>query len=50
MLEVYGLMVFVIIGLSSIWVKGIGDIHEKHPDYKGNGKGFDFDDKKEEEK
>lgn len=43
-------MAFVVIGLSSIWVKGIGDIQEKHPDYKGNGKGFDFDDKKEEEK
>ena len=44
MLEVYGLMSFVVIGLSSLWVKGITDIHENHPDYKGNGEEFNFDD------
>jgi hypothetical protein len=44
MLEVYGLMIFVVIGLSSLWVKGITNMHENHPDYKGNGEGFDFDD------
>ena len=49
MLEVYGLMAFVVIGLSSLWVRGITNIHEKHPDYKGNSEGFDFDDKNRED-
>jgi hypothetical protein len=47
MLEVYGLMAFVVIGLSALWVRGITNNHENHPDYKGNGEGFDFDDEKE---
>jgi hypothetical protein len=46
MLEVYGLMAFVVIGLSALWVRGISNTHENHPDYKGNGEGFDFDDEK----
>ena len=50
MIEVYGLMVFVVIGLSAIWVRGITNMHENHPDYKGKGEGFDFDDKKEDDK
>ena len=51
MLEVYGTMAFVVIGVSALWVKGITDMHEKHPDYKGDdlfGDGFNFDDKKED--
>ena len=45
-------MAFVVIILSVLWVKGITDMHEKHPDYKGDdlfGEGFNFDDKEEEE-
>ena len=51
MLEVYGLMAFVVIGVSALWVKGITDMHEKHPDYKGDELfgGFDFDDEEEKE-
>jgi hypothetical protein len=49
MTEVYGLIGFVVIGLSALWVRGIVNTHENHPEYKGNGEGFDFDDKKEEE-
>lgn len=52
MLEVYAIMFFVVLGLSALWVKGITDMHEKHPDYKGQdlfGDGFNFDDKKEED-
>ena len=53
MWEVYGVMAFVVIGLSALWVKGIADMHEKHPDYKGEdlfGDGFNFDDKEEDKK
>jgi hypothetical protein len=52
MWQVYGLMAFVVIGISALWVKGIDDMHEKHPDYKGEDlfeEGFNFDDKKEED-
>jgi hypothetical protein len=35
MLEVYAIMFFVVLGISALWVKGIADMHEKHPDYKG---------------
>ena len=48
MWKVYVIMVMVVIVLSILWVKGITDRHEEHPDYKGNQNGFDFDDKKEE--
>jgi hypothetical protein len=51
MWKVYGLMAFVVIILSVLWVKGITDMHEKHPDYKGDdlfGEGFNFDDKEED--
>ena len=37
-------MAFVVIGLSALWVRGITNNHENHPDYKGNDEGFDFDD------
>jgi len=46
-------MTIAVILLSIFWVKGITDMHEKHPDYKGQdlfGHGFNFDDKKEEKK
>ena len=52
MIEVYVIMFFVVLGISALWVKGITDMHEKHPDYKGEdlfGDGFNFDYKKEEE-
>jgi hypothetical protein len=52
MWQVYGLMAFVVIGISALWVKGIDDMHEKHPDYKGEDlfeEGFNFDDKKEDD-
>jgi len=51
MWKVYVLMTIVVIILSILWVKGITDMHEKHPDYKGEdlfGGGFNFDDKEEE--
>lgn len=53
MWEVYGTMAFVVIGVSALWVKGITNMHEKHPDYKGEdlfGDGFNFDDKEEDKK
>lgn len=27
--------VFVILGIASFWIKGIDDMQENHPDYKG---------------
>jgi hypothetical protein len=51
MWKVYALMAIVCIVISILWVKGITDMHEKHPDYKGDdlfGKGFNFDDREEE--
>ena len=53
MWEVYGIMALVVIGISVLWVKGITDMHEKYPDYKGEDlfdEGFDFDYKKEDQK
>jgi hypothetical protein len=53
MWKVYGIMFLVVVVISVFWVKGITDIHEKHPDYKGDdlfGEGFDFDDKEENRK
>ena len=51
MWKVYVLMTIVVIIISIFWVKGITDMHEKHPDYKGEDlfvDGFNFDDKEEE--
>jgi len=48
MWKVYGVMFLVVVVISVFWVRGITDMHEKHPNYKGDGKGFDFDDKKED--
>lgn len=50
MWEVYTIMAIVVIILSILWTKGITDMHEEHPDYKGEdlfGNGFNFDDKEE---
>ena len=50
MWKVYTIMIIVCIVLSILWVKGITDMHEEHPDYKGEelfGDGFNFDDKEE---
>jgi hypothetical protein len=34
-MEVYGIMLFILLGVVALWVKGITDMHENHPDYKG---------------
>jgi len=44
MWKVYGVMFLIVVGISILWVRGITDTHEKHPDYKGDDEGFDFDD------
>ena len=33
---VYAIMFFVVLGVAALWVKGITDMHENHPDYKGD--------------
>ena len=50
MWKVYGIMFLVVVVISVFWVRGITDMHEKHPDYKGDDEGFDFDDEKEDDK
>ena len=53
MWKVYGIMFIVVVVISIFWVKGITNMHEKHPGYKGEdlfGDGFNFDDKKEDDK
>jgi hypothetical protein len=53
MWKVYTVMAIVVIVISVLWVKGITDMHEKHPDYKGDdlfNDGFNFDDKEENKK
>ena len=54
MWEVYGIMFFVLLGVVALWVKGIDNMHENHPDYKGEdwlNWGDNNDDfKKEDEK
>jgi hypothetical protein len=32
---IYGRMLFILLGVVALWVKGITDMHENHPDYKG---------------
>jgi hypothetical protein len=52
MWKVYGIMFIVVVGIAFFWVKGIANMHEKHPDYKGedlSGDGFNFDYKKDDE-
>jgi hypothetical protein len=43
---VYAIMFFVVLGVAALWVKGITDMHENHPDYKGE----DFFNEEEKEK
>ena len=35
MVGLISLGVFILIGVAALWVKGIDDMHENHPDYKG---------------
>ena len=35
MVGLISLAVFILIGIVALWVKGIDEMHEKHPDYKG---------------
>ena len=37
-------MAIVVVLVSYFWVNGIVNMHEKHSDYKGDFRGFDFDD------
>ena len=41
---VYVIMFLLVIVVSLLWVSGITSTHKKHPDYKGRGNGFNFDD------
>lgn len=47
MWKVYLLEFVVVVIVSILWVRGIVDMHEKHPDYKGEEL---FGEDKEEEK
>lgn len=38
--------VFILLGVVALWVKGIDEMHEKHPDYKGEDL-FNEEEKKE---
>lgn len=35
MVGLISLVVFILLGVVALWVKGIEEMHEKHPDYKG---------------
>ena len=35
MMGLISLAVFILLGVVALWVKGIDEMHEKHPDYKG---------------
>jgi len=43
---VYAITLFILLGVVALWVKGISDMHENHPDYKGE----DFFNEEEKEK
>ena len=43
---IYAIMFFIVLGVAALWVKGITDMHENHPDYKGE----DFFNEEEKEK
>jgi hypothetical protein len=47
MLIVYVTMAIVVVLVSYFWVNAITNMHEKHSDYKGDFRGFDFDDNSE---
>ena len=40
-------MAIVVVLVSYFWVNAITNMHEKHSDYKGDFRGFDFDDNSE---
>jgi len=35
MVGLISLAVFILLGVVALWVKGIDEMHENHPDYKG---------------
>lgn len=35
MVGLIALAVFILLGVVALWVKGIDEMHENHPDYKG---------------
>lgn len=35
MVGLISLAVFILLGVTALWVKGIDDMHKNHPDYKG---------------
>lgn len=35
MVGLISLGVFILLGVVTLWIKGIDEMHEKHPDYKG---------------
>ena len=35
MVGLISLGVFILLGVVALWVKGIDEMHENHPDYKG---------------
>ena len=43
---VYAIMLFILLGVVALWVKGITNMHENHPDYEGE----DFFNEEEKEK
>ena len=48
MWKVYGIMFIVVVVIAIFWVRGITNMHEEHPDYRGEEfSGFDFDDEEE---
>ena len=44
---VYVIMFLLVIVVSLLWVSGITSTHKKYPDYKGDFRGFDFEDSSE---
>lgn len=41
---VYLLEFVIVLIVALLWVNGIASMHEEHPEYKGNGEGFNLDD------
>lgn len=46
MVGLISLGVFILLGVVALWVKGLDEMHEKHPDYKGEDL-FNEEEKKE---
>ena len=49
MWQVYLAMFIAVVIISILWVNGITSMHEKYPDYKGDFRGFNFDDELEKQ-